>query len=382
MKEVRDEFRALRQEQYQWQHEALHSYNAWMTFALFDLPGSYPMLYFFWFGEPLTGNTIDWWASKPSMTRTMSDPDIYTFLSPMQLFQCLNVSPRSIIDDVDIVLQKIGRIDASAQAQAQQLLSSQEFLRWIGPSRTETLYVQGNLRVANSARISALSAVCATLSLNLSKNTDSVVLLFICGLHEASNEPIGGPKGLIRSLIAQLLLAGLDLKLDFISTRSYFELIKAHDLRSLAQTFRCLIESLPCNLTVVCILDGLTRFESSPWLAELEEVVYTLNEIIRNRVLRPVVKLLVTTPFANSLHLGKLIQAHQTMLRPTFAAGGRRISARSMADRTDRLREYRMAMERGVDSEDDSDDCYARGFEEDSSDDGRFGADDDDDDDD
>jgi hypothetical protein len=340
------------------------------------------MLYFFWFGEPLTGNTIDWWASKPSMTRTMSDPDIYTFLSPMQLFQCLNVSPRSIIDDVDIVLQQIGRIDASAQAQAQQLLSSQEFFRWIGPSRTETLYVQGNLRVANSARISVLSAVCATLSLNLSKNTDSVVLVVMCGLHEASNEPIGGPKGLIRSLIAQLLLAGLDLKLDFISTRSYSRLIKAHDLRSLAQTLRCLIESLPCNLTVVCILDGLTQFESSPWLAELEEVVYTLNEIIRNRVLRPVVKLLVTTPFANSLHLGNLIQAHQTLtLRPTFAAGGRRISARSMADRTDRLREYRMAMERGVDSEDDSDDCYARGFEEDSSDDGRFGADDDDDDD-
>jgi hypothetical protein len=43
--------------------------------------------------------------------------------------------------------------------QAQQLPPSQEFFRWIGPSRTEALYVQGNLYMASVGRISALSAV-------------------------------------------------------------------------------------------------------------------------------------------------------------------------------------------------------------------------------
>ncbi|KAJ0422342.1 hypothetical protein BJY00DRAFT_322533 [Aspergillus carlsbadensis] len=334
--EVRDEFRALRADQYRRQHEATHSQGAWIVFAVSDMP--------------------DWWGIRPSMPRTMSDPAIHTFLTHTQLFQCMQVSPKSIIDDVDVVLQQIGRIDGAAHMQAQQLLSSQEFFCWIGPSRTETLYVQGNLHTASAGRISALSAVCAILSLNLFKSTDSVVLHFTCGLHEAPENPIAGPNGLIRSLIAQLLLAGLDFNLDFISTRVYSEQIKAHDLPALTHTFRCLIESLPCNITVIRMIDGLVRFESESGhlLAELADVIHTLNQIVCNPVLRPVFKLLVTTPFARSRYVGDLVQARQTVtLRASVVSSGHAVSERIIGGRRDRLREYRAAMERGMDSDDD-----------------------------
>ncbi|KAL3478328.1 hypothetical protein BJX99DRAFT_269323 [Aspergillus californicus] len=312
--EVREELQALREQQYRRQDAAIHSQGAWMVFVLSDMP----------------------------------DPGVHIFLSPMQLFTGLNVSPPSLIHDVDFVLQHIGRIEGSAQTQAQQLLSS-----------SETLYVQGSFRIASAGRISALSAVCATLSLNLSKNTDSIVLLFLCGLHEAGDDPIAGPNGLMRSFVAQLLLTGRDFNLDFINTRHFAEQIEAGYLPALTHTFRQLIEQLPTNATVVCIIDALVRFEYAPWLSDLSEVIFTLNQIIHNPALHPVVKLLATTPFTTSQHVGNLIHAHQVLtLRQTVVSGGHGIAERSIGERRDRLSEYRMAMERNGGSDDDSDGCY------------------------
>ncbi|KAL2841162.1 hypothetical protein BJY01DRAFT_236498 [Aspergillus pseudoustus] len=337
--ELREELQALRADQYRRQQEAVNSQEAMMMFFMSDMP--------------------KWWGSRPVISRAVSDPGVHTFLSMIQLFQGLNVPPKSFIEDVDRTIQQIGRMDPSAQTQAQQLLSAPEFFKWIQASHAETLYVQGNFQMATARRISPLSALCGTLSLNLSKNTDFIVLLFVCGLHDASEDPIAGPSGLIRSLIAQLLLTGRDFNLDFINTRQFSESIHANDLPSLNHTFRQLIEQLPTNVTVVCIIDGLIRFESPAWLADLTDVVFTLNQIIYNPALHPIVKLLVTTPFANSQHVGNLIQAHRSViLRQTVVSGGYGIAERSIADRRDRLREYRMAMDRSGDSEGDSDDPF------------------------
>ncbi|KAL2824411.1 hypothetical protein BDW59DRAFT_180275 [Aspergillus cavernicola] len=301
---VIEEFHSLKAGEYRRNQEALHSQEAMIIFFVSDMP--------------------KWWGSRPAMSRAVSDPG-------------------SFIEDVDCVIQELGRLDGAAQTQAQQLLSSPEFFKWIGASHTRSAL--------------PLSAVCATLSLNLSKNTDFIVVL----------------------LIAQLLLTGRDFNLHFINTRQFSEQIEATDLAAINHTFRQLTEQLPCNVTLVCIIHGLVRFESTAWLADLSDVIYTLNQVVHNSALHPVVKLLVTTPFANSQHVGNLIQAHQTLtLRQTVVHGSHRIAERSMADRRDRLREYRMAMEQGVDSEDDSDDCYGRDFDEESGDDCQFDDDDDD----
>ncbi|OJJ48281.1 hypothetical protein ASPZODRAFT_130253 [Penicilliopsis zonata CBS 506.65] len=296
------------------------------------------------------------WNAVASMNTPMIQSQ--SFLSRMDLLSCLGVSPRASVDDVDVVLKQHSVLTAEAQAQSQQLLSSIEFSRWMKASHAETLFVQGNSSIIGPCRVSPLSALCATLSLNLSKYPNCTVLHFFCGIHEAPGDPIAGPNGLIRSLIVQLLLTRATFNLDFINTRAFEELIRAHSLFDLCHTFRELIEQLPPTATVVCIMDGVARFESDAWLTDLLEVIHTLNQIIVNPALHPVVKLLVTTPFAQSGRVGRAIIAHHRLtLRNAVGGGmGHTISDRSLSSRMNRLDEYRLKMQQnghGGRSEDD-----------------------------
>ncbi|KAJ5701522.1 hypothetical protein N7488_009070 [Penicillium malachiteum] len=202
-----------------------------------------------------------------------------------------------------------------------------EFARWKSSTHAETLFVQGNLPMVGSERITAMSAVGATLYLTISKNTDAIVLFFPCGLHEGAMDPISGPNGLIRSLIAQILLQRNNTSLDFIDNRLFAEAIQSHSLSALLALLVALIERLPQTVKVVMILDGLVRFESRPWRRDLSDIIQTLNNLLCKKYLRPVVKLLVTSPYANPGKVEKMLSPCQVLrLRRTGARHGHRLS--------------------------------------------------------
>ncbi|KAE8152985.1 hypothetical protein BDV25DRAFT_47977 [Aspergillus avenaceus] len=296
---------------------------------------------------------------------SMSTPMVksQSFLSRMQLLNCLAVSPRASIDDVDIVLKQPVVFNAEGQSLSQQVLSSNEFLRWMQTSHAETLFVQGDCSIVGPGRVTPLSALCATLSLNLSKHSDSLVLHFFCGLHESPSSSTAGPSGLIRSLIAQLLLTRATFGLDFINTRAFAESICSHSVYDLCHTFRQLIEQLPKSAVVVCIIDGIVRFESDAWFADLMEVIHTLNQILANPALHPVIKLLVTSPYAQSGHTGRALMAHHRLtLRSGNGGNGYAITDRSLLSGMSRVDEYRLKVQanrRRLDSEEeDSEDEF------------------------
>lgn len=106
--------------------------------------------------------------------------------------------------------------------------------------------------MAGPVKISPLSSLCAAIYLNLSKTTNYI------NLHETSGHRSAGPTGLIRSLIAQLLLSGITFSMDFICTRPWADEIQSHSLRTLCSTFRQLVGELSRTTTVVCIIDGFT----------------------------------------------------------------------------------------------------------------------------
>lgn len=222
------------------------------------------------------------------------------FLSDADLFYAIGVQVNEPIEDVDHVLKHRDQFGLAAHTQAQQLLSSEQFMGWMKSSRAETLFVKGNFQMIGPGRISGLSALCATLSLNLSKTTQYIVLRAFCGLHEAQNYQNSGPSWLIRSLVAQLLLSSVTFNVDFINTRVFAEGIKSHNLQDICSVFRSLIEQLSNTTTVVCIIDGVTRFEFETWKAEMNEVLFILNQIVLNEFLKPNFKLLLGTPFSNT----------------------------------------------------------------------------------
>jgi hypothetical protein len=277
-----------------------------------------------------------------------SQPQYYPqpFLSDTDLFHAIGVQVNEPIEDVDHVLRHRDQFDIAAQTQAQQLLSSEDFMRWMKSSLAETLFVKGHFQIVGPGRVSVLSTLCATLSLNLSKNTHYIVLHAFCGLHEAHSHQNDGPNWLIRSLIAQLLLSGVTFNLDFINTRAFAEQIKSHYLQDLCSIFRLLIEQLPNTATIVCIIDGVNRFESEIWKAEMNDVLFILNQTVRNKFLKPSFKLLLATPFSNTRFLEdpSTIWPHYIVnLRPTAVTSGRRISERGLL-RGRSLEEYRARM--------------------------------------
>ena len=308
----------------------------------------------------LTRNIQGFWNAVTSGGIPMGQSQ--SFLSRMELFKCMGVSPKGSIDDTNIVLKQHSAFTPEAQAQSQQLLSSMEFSRWMQSTHAETLFVQGNYSTMGPGRVSPLSALCATLSLNLSKHSNSIVLHFFCGTHEALDDPVSGPNGLIRSLIAQLLLTRFMFNLDFINTRPFTELIESHSLFDLCHTFRQLVEQLPTTATVVCIIDGVTQFESAAWLADLLEVIHTMNQIVNNPALHPIVKLLVTTPFTQMGQTGEAILAHHRVTLRNIGGARQVMSDRSLLSNMGRLDEYRMKMQNsrggGDSDEEDSDDEF------------------------
>lgn len=227
----------------------------------------------------------------------------------------------------------------------------------MGSAYSSALVVQGNFHRPGPGRTSALSALCAMFSLNLSKNTQSIVLQFFCGIQEAPNDPVLGPNGLIRSLLAQLLLTRFPFNLDFINTRAFFEAIKSHSLRDLCSVFRQLIEQLPPAARVVCIIDSISSFEYDSRLTDLIDVLHILDTIIGNPYLRPVVKLMATTSFSQMLIAEQEIRNMQCVCLRPIVVGGHGINERNVGVGRSRD-EYLLKMQRYEEEESEDDEEF------------------------
>lgn len=190
--------------------------------------------------------------------------------------------------------------------QAQSLTKTPEFQRWLASHRPDLLLVDGNAYIPGPGRISAMSIFCAVLVLGLMKSKKHIVLHFFCGQHTTTKDNMSGPKGLMRSIITQLLYCGKQFDIDFIDSRTYRESLEAHSLPHLCDTFCKLIEQIQLDTSVFCVVDGVSLYEGDHWLDELFCVFETLNALVENEHLQPVFKLLLTSPFV-SRQLG-----HQT----------------------------------------------------------------------
>lgn len=218
--------------------------------------------------------------------------------------------------DIENMLRKGEAVEKSLHGEGAWLLHSRQFQEWIASKSSEVLLVDGNVDDFELERITPMSTLCAALirSFRELRNKAPCRLSFFCGLHTASDDDLSGPRGLMRSLIAQLL-RNYRFHFDFVNSHDYRVLLENHELGHLCETFRNLIYQLPAHTVVFCIVDGISLYERASLEDELEIVASMLCELSLDSHLGCFFKLLLTSP-SQSRHVKKFFPRETNISLP------------------------------------------------------------------
>ncbi|EFX03514.1 hypothetical protein CMQ_442 [Grosmannia clavigera kw1407] len=240
--------------------------------------------------------------------------------TPNELLELLEVPHLGLNEDKTHVLRHGRSLDNSTLSAASLLICCRQVQHLFGTPTSGIVLVEGCGDRSQSARVSPISVVCATLSHTLQSRPTSVTLLFFCGRHVASDDELCGPLGLMRSLLSQLIL--LMVQKNWVSGLARIGLScgeeesewKGLSLHDVCQLFYRVLESIPLAAEVICIIDGISFFERDEWCHDYDLVMNTFGTIIDEAKLNPKFKLLMTTPTRSS-RLSSLEQHQRVALR-------------------------------------------------------------------
>lgn len=179
------------------------------------------------------------------------------------------------------------------------IIQGEELSNWIYSDAPTALFVEGAMSCSFD-RNTPLSFLCTELIGSLRDQGPAAIVHFFCGPHTSMKDLLPGPIGLIRSLLAQVIHLYPPV-LDFISRRVRSQLEGLH-LGTLCDCFCRLVRKMPADTVVICIIDGISFFETREWISGCREIMSQLRGLLDEDVI-PVFKLLVTSP-VRSRYLG------------------------------------------------------------------------------
>ncbi|EHK42417.1 hypothetical protein TRIATDRAFT_266127 [Trichoderma atroviride IMI 206040] len=206
--------------------------------------------------------------------------------------------------DLERAFLQRAAIKAPTQGQVQSLLRHHRFLRWLNQHGPDLVLVDANIRLPGLNKLSAVSVFCATFVASIIKVQPSeVVIQFFCGLHDMPRDPLFGPNGLVRSMILQLLMKLINMKildLNFINDRDYLMALEEHNLHSLCDTLDFLVNQFPPDTTVYCIIDSIWCFDKERFFKDFEFVMQHLHRLVNSKQLIPNFKVLLANPMQST----------------------------------------------------------------------------------
>ncbi|KAL1854920.1 hypothetical protein Daus18300_011240 [Diaporthe australafricana] len=239
--------------------------------------------------------------------------DLIYHLDQLLTVICNDVESGAHAKSLYSVLEQYYLFSDKALAQAAHLSETPDFRRWLLDKNSGSLLVDGHCGEHMSHMISPLSVFCATLVqslLDMSLNSQDMVLYFFCGQHVYADGPLSGPQGLIRSLTAQIIL-GLGSRhiapeLEFLrelpglASSSHPEDI---DIRTVGRIFSGLLSQLPPGTSVHCVVDDISQFETAlyGWAEDLGIVVDCLQWCVFNTDASVFLKPLYTSANASTV---------------------------------------------------------------------------------
>ncbi|KAI0145062.1 hypothetical protein GGR57DRAFT_494733 [Xylariaceae sp. FL1272] len=208
----------------------------------------------------------------------------------------------SINDDLEDVARKRHQFNTQAMARASWLLVVERFQAWsqFSESQSDLLLVDAYLGDYTIGKVSPLSLITMALQTLVDQQPHLVIIYFFCGLHLRDESIPMGPKGMLSSLIAQLTFR---LQLLDPATMHYIEDIYAGidmngvaDIPQLCALFAALLNLFPPNMTIYCILNDISEFETSlhGWENELCAIFDYFRQLMHNPAVNVTLKLLMT----------------------------------------------------------------------------------------
>ncbi|KAK0646902.1 hypothetical protein B0T16DRAFT_446786 [Cercophora newfieldiana] len=215
-------------------------------------------------------------------------PPVSTIYSYEQLYQLADLPDSSNIEcDLDEIRKLRARLSDTILGRSTYLMVTDRFRDWLDFSLgvSDLVLVEGHLDTEREGKLSSLSAFCGSF-IEARKTPQFSVLYYFCGLHCHLGDHISGPQGMVRSLVSQLLRwhrdAGTPLTIT-IADPDCGEL-SSHQLPALLTLFRELIQQTPSGMTLYCLIDGISEFETTNqgWETELCEIVGFFQTIVED----------------------------------------------------------------------------------------------------
>jgi hypothetical protein len=231
----------------------------------------------------------------------------------------MNVHHLSALDDEQHIIRRGHSLNSDAVSHATTMLQTTQVQSLLQSPESGVVLVNGCTDRSQNTKITPITLVCATLTCALRRSaTANVVLAFFCGLHLSSQDNLIGPQGLIRSLVADMVLSlaqneciSATAPIWFPASQEHFEELSFKDI---CQLFCRLVELVPKEITVYCIVDGISYYERAAWREEYDLLMECFGSIITNNTVAAAFKLLLTSPTV-SRWLSDLKESQQVSLR-------------------------------------------------------------------
>ncbi|KAL6918441.1 hypothetical protein FSST1_009936 [Fusarium sambucinum] len=243
-----------------------------------------------------TQTARNWPPHSPSPSRSLTpQPVTLPVLTPRQVWSRLSI-PNIDEEDLQHIADRAEEMFQQDRGRAQQIVTTSLFRSWIDSAHSIKLLVHGNFRSAGD--VSPLSTLCTVLTIAFRQAGRFISLVFFCGRHLVWDEYHGGTV-MIRSLIAQILR---QFPSQYLNSDVYTLLQNMVDVEPLCDLFQFLVSQIPSRLPIVCIIDGINRYEAEEYLEDMTTVILRLVDLVDSSSSgnSTCFKLLITSPLPTS----------------------------------------------------------------------------------
>lgn len=208
------------------------------------------------------------------------------------------------------------------------LRQKRQFKEWLSSDWPSLVLVDGCSRGESVGRTSPMSYFTASFASTLIRAQTGIVLQFFCGHHIDPQKENSGPKGLLRSLISQLLLypKPYSLSLNFVD-QSLYDAVAASNTEALCFFFERLFWQIQPDTIIYVLLDSVSDFESDlhDYGERMDRVLILFQTLIR-QVLQgfaagPKLKLFMTSPNRSHRLIYRVGQAKESIRLNAAALG-------------------------------------------------------------
>ncbi|KAI3318860.1 hypothetical protein HD806DRAFT_511178 [Xylariaceae sp. AK1471] len=215
-------------------------------------------------------------------------------ISVLDLMRILDIDHHQWVEDLGFVLKQTARMSSENQGRARSLMRTRNFQNWMNGSRHSLLLVDGAMTLE---RVSPMSILTATLAVSMLQVPSVTAIYFFCGKNLDANaeDELSGPRGMLRSLITQLMMQITPSpNLSRINSHEFLHELYSRHFPTLCEVLRLLIEQLSPLTTLYCLIDGVSWYEQEHWVHELRFLLGLFRHLM-SRPSGPYLKLLMTS---------------------------------------------------------------------------------------